>query len=367
MDKLISIWKNYFLKINGFLFRKKIINIPIYPRSIFIRLTNRCNLGCVFCMNAKNRAESVKYKDLTIDDFKSFINELKFYKPHILLTGGEPFLNKDLFKIIRLLRDNNIDTDIFTNGYFIEKNVVNILESGIKRIHISVDHYKNAKHDKLRGRKGVLSKVEKGLAKLKKAITANKSDLKIIISTTISKENYSDLIDFYKYLSNTEIAHSWHLRHLYFYNDEILKENRKTNQYYIPNMVGQYINKKNYFSKEQINILKKQIDNIESHKTKIKVLMRTGINDIIYPYYEGEKIERSNLRCSEAVNRAYIKNNAVYTTCGYKIGPFKNSVYEAWNSKKSKNFQKYILHKSIPQCFRCCGNDYGDNCHKWSY
>ena len=68
------------------------------PRLIFWELTKRCNLRCVHC-----RAESYDKEfehELSLQDCKNILDSIAaYYKPIMVLTGGEPLYRKDLFDI----------------------------------------------------------------------------------------------------------------------------------------------------------------------------------------------------------------------------------------------------------------------------
>jgi 7-carboxy-7-deazaguanine synthase len=95
--------------------------------NIFIRTTG-CNLRCAFC--------DTKYaydngKEMTLDEILKQIS--KFPCKYICLTGGEPLLQNEIFRLIELLLESKYKLCIETNGS------INIKDLSNKSIMISLD------------------------------------------------------------------------------------------------------------------------------------------------------------------------------------------------------------------------------------
>lgn len=84
-----------------------------------------CNLNCCCCFRqaplCKNDPRTYKLDVFEKDLLR--IKELGFIMNSFTLTGGEPFLNKDLFKYADIIEKiyPNVHTKIFTNGLYLEK------------------------------------------------------------------------------------------------------------------------------------------------------------------------------------------------------------------------------------------------------
>jgi 7-carboxy-7-deazaguanine synthase len=95
--------------------------------NIFIRTTG-CNLRCVFC-DTKYAYDNGKEMNLT-----KILDEISKYPCKIVcLTGGEPLLQNEIYKLIELLLKNKYKLCIETNGSI---NIKNLLK---KSIMISLD------------------------------------------------------------------------------------------------------------------------------------------------------------------------------------------------------------------------------------
>lgn len=81
-----------------------------------IDLTRKCNLNCKFCMRGNSQN-----KDISTEIIDKLISEIKnFYFVSIQVSGGEPFLNPEMFSyLIDKLIENKIvfrNFNVYTNG-----------------------------------------------------------------------------------------------------------------------------------------------------------------------------------------------------------------------------------------------------------
>jgi len=156
-----------------------------FPLISVLYITNKCNYGCKYCGIWKGRT-----KTMSFDLFKKIIDYLHncgcFY---VSISGGEPLLAPDVFKMIEYAKKKIPYVHMVTNGSLITPDNaarLNILDD----ISVSLDGFRET-HDKIRG-KGSYNDVIKSISYLK-----NKApNLKIVINTIISPDNINELIDF---------------------------------------------------------------------------------------------------------------------------------------------------------------------------
>ena len=83
-----------------------------------ILVTNKCNYECPFCHNeGQLKAEALNM--MSFDDFKTLIDILNGQIiSELHFSGGEPFLNKDIVKMIEYVDKNTITP--LDDGYISE-------------------------------------------------------------------------------------------------------------------------------------------------------------------------------------------------------------------------------------------------------
>ena len=108
--------------------------------ALSIEPINTCNLSCPECptgIGSLNR----KMGKFPFDVFERMIKERKESLIYLnLYFQGEPFLNKDLLKMVQLAHKNKIYTSTSTNAQLVDKEIAKeIVLSGLDRILISID------------------------------------------------------------------------------------------------------------------------------------------------------------------------------------------------------------------------------------
>lgn len=128
---------------------KKMSEMP-RPWSCQIEITEGCNLGCGFCA-VPNVVKKVQY--MTIETAVKVAQQLRRLSSKLRIEcamGGEPMLNKDHAKILRIIRKYNPGSQIqiTTNGTKLAGRfavgVTELFNTGVNLI--LVDLYEEAKH-----------------------------------------------------------------------------------------------------------------------------------------------------------------------------------------------------------------------------
>jgi organic radical activating enzyme len=131
-----------------------------------------CNIECKNCyIESSPKNDRLVY--LTFDEVKLFIDEAidnNLKTKEIGFTGGEPFMNKDILKMVDYALEKKFKVLILSNAM---KPMLNKKEELLKLRHpnltirVSIDHYNKTKHEEIRG-KGTYEVMMKGLNWLSK-------------------------------------------------------------------------------------------------------------------------------------------------------------------------------------------------------
>jgi MoaA/NifB/PqqE/SkfB family radical SAM enzyme len=172
------------------------------PSHAQIGITNACPQDCEYCYN-KNRAGRVMDKET----IKTTIRDLKdigvFW---IGITGGEPLLNKNIVEIIETIGDD-CSSKLFTTGCTLTKQLAKDLKNaGLTSVSISLDHWKEAEHDKIRRYKGAFRTALEAIELFK-----NTDGMHVSVSAVLSKDMLKlDLIEEYmEFLEGHGVHEAW--------------------------------------------------------------------------------------------------------------------------------------------------------------
>jgi len=157
------------------------------PRLIFWEVTNGCNLRCVHCRATAQELASPK--DLSTPRALDIIAQIaEFCSPILVLSGGEPLYRPDIFQLARYATEKGIRVALATNGTLVTKEIARkIVDSGVKRVSISLDGADATTHDTFRGIPGAFEAAIYGLKNLKEL------GMSVQINTTIARHNASQL------------------------------------------------------------------------------------------------------------------------------------------------------------------------------
>jgi len=199
MRFLSSLLKYSFIYAKNYILESLAIRFPqirlFTPKPLYVGLSvgTVCNLKCRQCDLWKMKTNPDKY--LKPRQVKRILLSLKKWLGpfRLVFTGAEPFIRKDILKIIGVCRENDIYTVLTSNGWLINQNKAReIVKSGLDVINISLDGVDSKTHDFLRGRKGAFEKATQALKFLKKY--KNKKERPIIyINTVIMEPNIGQL------------------------------------------------------------------------------------------------------------------------------------------------------------------------------
>jgi radical SAM protein with 4Fe4S-binding SPASM domain len=135
-----------------------------YPMAVQGEVTTRCNLNCQHCSNASGRGGvDMKKEDyLRIVDMLSDAGTLTF-----AVTGGEPFVRKDVLEIVEKCCNTFYDVHIATNGTLIgEKEAAALAEFSNLSVIVSLDSHTSQFHDKFRQVEGAFDRALSGIRNL---------------------------------------------------------------------------------------------------------------------------------------------------------------------------------------------------------
>jgi len=168
-----------------------------------------CNFRCKMCNMWKNRERKIDRKELTIEEIKGFVDDLKNVTSEpifIHLIGGEALLRPDLTEIIAYIRDRGFNSSITTNGYYIDDEMAKkLVNSRLTGIFLSLDGFKEETHDYLRGVKGSYQHVMNAIKFLDKHRGTDKTNrLSIGITMTMMEKNLDEVIDLVEWANLNE-------------------------------------------------------------------------------------------------------------------------------------------------------------------
>jgi len=156
-----------------------------------VRITFYCNLACTYCSadsTLLRRREVPRGQIIDTPLFKSALEQARDLGAVVLeITGGEPFLYKDLLEVLKYADDLGYITLLATNGTLINEESARVLAKldGLNNLQITLDGSTPQVHSYTRG--PTFRRVIKTLELLKRY------EVPVIINTVVNKMNIHDI------------------------------------------------------------------------------------------------------------------------------------------------------------------------------
>ncbi|MDD5145920.1 MAG: radical SAM protein [Candidatus Pacebacteria bacterium] len=165
-----------------------------------LAIWNKCNNKCLMCSNPSNYD---KWGDYGLKNISSRIEKISANEREVYLTGGEPTIHPDFFKVMdslkkrcsnaRIILDTNgrmFCYDDFLNKFFNYSNI---------EFQVSLCGQNAALHDKITRTRGSFNQVVLGIKNILK-LKLNKSEVEVRV--VIHKLTLFSLKNIYKFVSN---------------------------------------------------------------------------------------------------------------------------------------------------------------------
>jgi len=296
-----------------------------------------CNLKCKMC--PLNTGLKRKQGVLKFENFKYVFDQVN--PPYLNLTGiGEPFMNPDLFKIVKYAKKKGAMVKLDTNGTFLTHDNINkILDTGIDIVSTSIDGVDKKSYERIR--KGSnFELVKKNIKALVSERNRRNSKTRVHMFFVLQENNIKKLPDFIKL-------------------GEKLGVNYLAGSFVVT--LGENKNKQNKifdYKKDVRKLVKETKDLIRNAKMEI------SINPLLeYLEKEGNKeFYNESKPCYMPWYAIFITWDGYVNLCDFSCdnemvfgNVFDEPFKKIWNGEKIRKFRINLLknRKSIPLCRGC--------------
>ncbi|MDD6213339.1 MAG: GTP 3',8-cyclase MoaA [Clostridiales bacterium] len=162
-----------------------------------ISITDRCNLHCQYCMPGEPkqipREEILSYEEIC-QTAEAAVN---LGITHFRITGGEPLVRKDCFRLIRMLHQiNGVErVSMTTNGVLLFSFMNELASAGLDDVNVSLDTLNRGEFLHLTGKdslssvlEGIEAAVESGIPVKLNAVNRRGMDWRSLVSYAESRK-----------------------------------------------------------------------------------------------------------------------------------------------------------------------------------
>ncbi len=172
------------------------------PSHAQIGLTNACPQHCSYCYNKSRTGRRMDTPTIL-----RLIQDLKRMGVFWLgFTGGEPLLNKDIVRITESVGDGCV-VKLFTTGCTLTRErAKDLQQAGLYSVSVSLDHWKQDVHDRVRGYEGAFQTALKAIG-----IFQDLGGVDVGVSTVLSAEmiRNGETGQFLSFLESLNVHEAW--------------------------------------------------------------------------------------------------------------------------------------------------------------
>lgn len=321
------------------------------PETINIYPTYRCNLRCEMCFEKFARVKN----ELNINDWLSIIEYTKRFHPRIHISGGEPFIFKDIMTIIEYVRRNNLFLNITTNGTLLCEYAEELVRYKVNHIDISIDGPAEI-HDRIRGVKGTFVSILKGLEKLHKFKKRHLPVLKI--NSIINFNNPATMEEVVALAEEYGVSVVQFIFPFYLTENEVASHRK-----FLKNVLGRDINywcQASHFKPMPGDFyeIKKIFDKLSSRRIRIEMFPKFTFEQFKLYYHRPEDfMQVYKGACRAMWHTVTILPDGSLESCpDYILDEInKDNFFEIWNNQAMTELRKLIREKKFfSVCRACC-------------
>jgi MoaA/NifB/PqqE/SkfB family radical SAM enzyme len=328
------------------------------PNMIYVMINNACNLRCLYCDIWKFKGENDLNTQQWIQAFDELLSWTRY--PKLNISGGEPFIRKDIFQILDFVVKKGAVVGVVTNGWALKPDIVpRVVELGLSNLNISIDSLDHNVCDMMRGRKGHTKKTIESILRVMEEIKRQQSDMKVYLKAVVSGANATSLVDIVRFAQKNGISGvmfqpleavfsrqvdygtEWH-KNTPLWPQELEELEEATNELIAMKKKGAPITN--------------PISHIESWPKYFKNPI-TGVQGQI----KDLNLHQEKIPCRIGHTHLYMNSDGTFKLCWSfpTLGNVLNdSIKEKWNSRQAKDLRESIAKCTAP-CTKTCLLDRG--------
>jgi MoaA/NifB/PqqE/SkfB family radical SAM enzyme len=296
--------------------------------------------------------------ELTLSELRGFVDSLIDFRPHIRITGGEPFLRRDTFDFIEHIASRGMSCSVITNGTHLNADDLGrLVDAGVTQMNISLNGDAGA-DAKVRGAAAFDRTMATltTLVDMKRRRGVNHPDL--IVNCVIAPDTFDGLYSLKAALA--DLAVPLRLQHLMWTDalgtaahEVALKETFGIDD---PTLRGFVLPDHNIDAARLIQSLEEHqcLDAVRGAPLHtLPVLTHAEI----HRWYTEATFERSG-GCAYVQRTARIKANGEVVGCpyiNYELGNLRDQHFVAiWRGARAVRFRTALRDSLLPGCAHCC-------------
>lgn len=301
-------------------------------QEVKIEVTQKCPLNCYHCSSEANINKNRQLDEKIVYDLIKDAKSLNVRE--IIFSGGEPLEWEPLSRCIRLCKNLNIASCVYTTCYPLydnEKLQMDLVSSGVDSIVISLFAANQAEHEKVTRIYGSFEKAIRGIMSL------SQSGININIHFVAMKQNWRQLAGV------VDLA-------------ERLKVKKVSVLRFVPHGRGEIVKDIQNLSREELKDLRKEIIRLRANPN-VNIRIGSPFNILL---------TENDVDCNAGINKIVIGSDGIVYPCdafknlipkGEFISVYDGSLKEIWEKSEYLNDIRQKLKQGLCTTCKLCVNN----------
>ena len=296
--------------------------LVLYPHS-------RCNCRCVMCDIWKES----KAREITVEELERHAGDIGALGVEwVVLSGGEPLMHSDLFRLCRMLRAMGIRITLLSSGLLLKRNARAIVEH-VDEVIVSLDG-PEAVHDAIRGVIGAFRALGEGVRAL--------DQLPVDARVTVQRGNHNRLVE------TVDAAQKLGLRTISFLAADLTSDAFNRPNGWPPEHTARVA-----LDASELSALESEIDRLIGHRPLGFIREAPEKLRRIAAHFRGAAVAP---RCNAPWVSAVIESDGTVRPCFFHapIGRLEGrALIDVINSPQAIQFRRDLIIGENPVCMRC--------------
>ncbi len=339
------------------------------PTTLHFEITYKCNQSCLMCPQSfekqkefsKLRQVVKRSEELSFEEIKNLVEEsCQLGVRYFTLTGGEPFLRKDLLKVTGFIKEKGMVASILTNGSLLTREgAETLVKQKVDAVQFSLDGPKEI-HNLIRNTKNAYDGLIHGInfcieeKKRAKSITPYLS-----VSCTISSLNAGKLTEIFDIALRYNIDINF--GYLFYTTQDMREKTKSLFPLGEAKIEDQDIPES--LKSVDIDLLVEEVKEIKERIKNVPIKVRFSpplkLKDIEKRFNDDNFVYADKCFYPWYALRINPYGEVYPCSMGVKMGNImEESLLNIWNGEEYIRFRKALRKEKIfPKCSKCCKLD----------
>ena len=326
------------------------------PEILQFHVTSKCNLRCRMCWCWGDSGTKPKRRELSVEEIKTMFDKVECSSEHVVLTGGEPLVRRDIVEILRYGKSLGRKMGLFTNATLITPEIAKVMATTVTGMVISLDGPEED-HDKIRG-KGTFQKTMGGIKLVQDVTRSLGRVMPIRINCVISSINIMELDKMVDIAVG--IGSQLSLQHIIFLDAWAAERHNlfmRDNFGIDDNVADGFVTRLNRIN-SNVLVAKLHRARLRAGRAGIVFKFMPDVKDKDWKRWYAGSEPIAGMNCPNCIGQLTIRSDGEVTPCefiGYSFGNIlEQELRDVWLSERARRFRKLLAKGLFPGCVRCC-------------